>query len=126
MPKITLDDKAATIYDLRVGFSVKLKTSSQTVTELTVTSSASQRSVTGEITVVNTAYGMIKVNSVAANGEMTEQQVFIKDNAVIVDSSTSKILKIKDLEIGMTIMAAGSENVGIFEATSIMVLPAEK
>lgn len=124
--KITLDDKAATIYDLRVGFSVKLKTSSQTVTELTVTSSASQRSVTGEITVVNTAYGMIKVNSVAANGEMTEQQVFIKDNAVIVDSSTSKILKIKDLEIGMTIMAAGSENVGIFEATSIMVLPAEK
>lgn len=119
---ITLDGKSATIYDLRVGYTVKLKTSSQTVTEITVTSSAAQLSVTGIITVVNTEYGMIKVSTTAANGDVTEQQVFIKSNAVIVDSTTSKILKISNLEVGMNIMAAGAENVGIFEANSIMVL----
>lgn len=124
--KITLDDKEATIYDLRVGYSVKMKTSSQSVTEIAVTSSPTQKSVSGLITIVNTAYGMIKVNATTASGDIAEQQVFIKDNAVIVDSTTGKILKVKELEAGMNIMAAGSENLGIFEATSIMVLPVEE
>lgn len=123
--KITLDDKEATIYDLRVGYSVKMKTTSQSVTEITVTSSPTQKSVSGVITVVNTAYGMIKVNATTASGDVSEQQVFIKDNAVIVNSSTGKILKVKELTAGMNIMAAGAENLGIFEASSIMVLPAE-
>ncbi len=123
--KIILDDKEATVYDLRVGYSVKMKTSSQSVTEITVTSSPTQKSVSGVITVVNTAYGMIKVNATTASGDISEQQVFVKDNAVIVNSATGKILKVKELTAGMNIMAAGAENLGIFEASSIMVLPAE-
>ena len=123
--KITLDDKEATIYDLRVGYTVKMKTSSQSVTEIVVTTSPTQKSVSGVITMVNTAYGMIKVSGTTASGDVTEQQVFVKDSAVIVNSSTGKILKVKELQTGMNIMAAGAENLGIFEASSIMVLPAE-
>lgn len=123
--KITLDDKEATIYDLRVGYTVKMKTSSQSVTEIVVTTSPTQKSVSGVITMVNTAYGMIKVSATTASGDVTEQQVFVKDSAVIINSSTGKILKVKELQTGMNIMAAGAENLGIFEASSIMVLPAE-
>ena len=71
---------------------------------------------------MNTAYGMVKVSSTDANGNVTEEQIFIKDTAKILDSNDNQVKKMKDLEVGMNITVAGSVNLGIFEATSVMIL----
>ncbi|MBQ9915054.1 MAG: hypothetical protein IJO50_02810 [Clostridia bacterium] len=119
---IKLDDAAANIYDLRLGYQVILKTSSSTVTEITVKSVATPLQITGEITLINTSYGMIRVAFIDANGEAVEEQIFIKDEAKILDSNDGKMKDLKDLKVGQNVTVAGAENVGIFEANSIMIL----
>lgn len=119
---ITLDGAAATVYDLRLGYSVKVTTSSSSITAIEVKSVSAPMQITGTITVVNTAYGMVKVSSTDANGNVTEEQIFIKDTAKILDSNDNQVKKMKDLEVGMNITVAGSVNLGIFEATSVMIL----
>lgn len=119
---ITLDGAAATLYDLRIGYTVELETSSSTITAVKVKSVASPLQITGQITLVNTAYDMIRVSYADTNGNMTEATVFVKSTAKILDSNDGKIKTIKNLEIGQNVTVAGSENVGVFEATSIMIL----
>ncbi len=125
---ITMNGENVTLYDLRVGYSVEIVASSLTVKEINVTSSttAAQRSVTGVITAVNTEWGMIQVSAELNNGDITPQQVFLKKNATILDSSNGKKLSMNDLKVGMNILAAGSESGGIFETYSVMVIPEEK
>lgn len=119
---VKLDGAAATIYDLRLGYSVKLHTSSATIKEVEVKSVASALQITGQIKLVNTTYKMLTVQHVDVNGNITETQVFVKDSAKILDSNDGKIKYLKNLQAGQNVTVAGSDNMGIFEATSIMIL----
>lgn len=118
---ITLDGSAATMYDLRIGYEVEVETSSTTITKVKVKSVASPMQITGQITLVNTTYNMIVVQYTDTNGNIAEKNVFLK-SAKILDSNDGKIKTIKNLSAGQNITAAGSENIGVFEATSIMIL----
>lgn len=120
--KITLDGTAATVYDLKLGFQVKLTTSSDEIKEITVKSVTPPMSITGEVTLVNAAYNMINVRYTDTNGDSVEKQVFIKSNAKILDSRDNTIKTISKLTPGMLVTVAVTENVGIFEATSVMIL----
>ena len=118
---ITLDGAAATLYDLRIGYEVELETSSTTVKSVKVKSVAAPLQITGQITLVNTTYNMIVVSYTDTNGNLAEKNVFLK-SAKILDSNDGKIKTIKNLSIGQNITAAGAENIGVFEATSVMIL----
>lgn len=122
---IVVSGQAATLYDLRVGYTVTVKTSSLTLTEITVkaTTVTTQKSVHGVITAVNPDWGMIQVNTSATSGEIAITQVFLKKGATIMNSSTGRTFSINNLEVGMTVMAAGTESGGIFETSSVMVVP---
>ncbi len=122
---IVVSGEKATLYDLRVGYSVTVKTSSLTLTEITVkaTTVTTQKSVHGVITAVNPDWGMIQVNTSATSGEIAITQVFLKKGATIMNASTGRTFSISNLEVGMTIMAAGTESGGIFETSSVMVVP---
>ena len=120
--KIKLDNAAATMYDLRLGYQVELETSSATITEINVKSVAAALQITGKVTLVNTTYKMICVSHVTAAGNAVETQVFVKDSAKILDSNDGKMKYLKNLEVGQNVTVAGSENMGVFEATSIMIL----
>ena len=119
---IKLDNAAATIYDLRLGYQVELKTSSATVTSINVKSVASPLQITGQITLVNTTYNMLRVSYTDSNGDVKEAQVFVKDTAKILDSNDGKIKALKNLTAGQNVTVAGADNLGVFEATSIMIL----
>lgn len=123
--KIVVSGQDATLYDLRVGYTVTVKTSSLTLTEITVKAAivSTQKSVHGVISAVNPDWGMIQVNTTAATGEALITQVFLKKGATIMNSSTGKTLSINNLAVGMTVMAAGTETGGIFETSSVMVVP---
>ncbi len=119
---IKLDNAAATIYDLRLGYQVELKTSSATVTSIVVKSVASPLQITGQVTLVNTTYNMLRVSYADVNGDIQEAQVFVKDTAKILDSNDGKIKALKNILVGQNVTVAGSDNLGVFEATSIMIL----
>jgi len=120
--EIILDGKAATLYDLRIGYEVELETTSATITKVEVKSVAAPMQITGEITLINTTYGMLRVSHPDANGNIVDTQVFTKSTVKILDSNDGKMKSLRDLEVGQHVTVAGAENVGVFEATSIMVL----
>lgn len=119
---IEIDGEKATIYDLRLGAEVEFKTTSSTVKELTVKSAITSAQITGTITLVNKAYGMIVVSADSGAGDLEEVQIFIKSTAKILDSNDGKVKAIKDLKKGDNIMAAITENTGILEASSVMII----
>lgn len=121
---ITMNGEKVTLYELRVGYTVKLKTASLSVTDITVLSSAvtTQRSVTGTITAINSDWGMLQVDVVTADGTVVPQQVFLKKGVTILNSATGKSVDASKLTVGMSILAAGTETGGIFETNSVMIL----
>ncbi len=123
--QIKLDGKEATIYDIRLGAQVSFKATSSTITALTVESVAVSSQVTGTIKLVNSSYGMIVVEAVEASGNISEKQIFVKSTVKILDANDGKVKAVKDLAVGQSIMAAITENTGILEATSIMILAAQ-
>lgn len=120
--EITLDGAEATIYDLRLNYTLSFETTSNSITEIKATSTSAAMLLSGEITLVNSAYGMVKIKYVDATGSTIEKQVFVKDNAKVVDSNNPKVKNISHLEVGMNIAVTGAETLGIYEASTIMVL----
>ncbi len=120
--EITLDGAEATIYDLRLNYTLSFETTSSSITKIKATSTSAAMLLSGEITLVNSAYGMVKIKYIDATGSTIEKQVFVKDNAKVVDSNNSKVKSISNLEVGMNIAVTGAETLGIYEATTIMVL----
>ena len=120
--EIYVNDEAGTLYDLRLGDSVTVNIESDAVTRLTVQSVAQVETMTGTVEVVNVSYGFISLNVTDAAGNVTTQQIFVKDGASIIgtDGGTRKTLS--DIEVGDTILVKGAMNMGAFEATSVVIL----
>lgn len=116
--KVELEGETASVYDLRLGAFVKLTTSSSTVTEIKSEAVSTSLSVTGTIKTINTSYGLVIIQM--DNG--AEKQLFVKDTTKILDSTTNKLITLKNLKVGNVINAAGTEGLGVYEVNSIMVL----
>jgi len=118
---VTLEGEEASVYDLRLGAYVKLKTESDTVISVSSEAVSSALQVTGTIKTINTSYNLLVLEIESANG-VTEKQLFLKDTAKIIDSTTGKTLTIKGLKVGNIITAAGTEKLGVYEVNTLMVL----
>jgi hypothetical protein len=118
---IEVDAQAATLYDLRLGFVVKVKTSSDSIATVQVQSVTPATQLTGVVKLVNAAYNLLQVDVVNAAGDTVTEQVFVKSAARILDAATGKIVTLRDVKAGQGVMVSGAVNVGVFEATSIML-----
>ncbi len=120
--EITIEGEKATIYDLRLGSYVKLKTESETVVKVTGEAVESALQVTGTIKTVNTAYNLLVLEVETTSGQKIEKQLFLKSTAKLIDSATGKTITIKNLKAGNIITAAGTEKLGVYEVNTLMVL----
>lgn len=118
---VTLEGEKVTVYDLRLGAYVKLKTESETVISISSEAVESALQVTGKIKTINVAYNLLVLDIESATGT-TEKQLFLKDTAKIIDSTTGKTLTIKGLKVGNIITAAGTEKLGVYEVNTLMIL----
>lgn len=118
---ILVDNKEATIYDLRIGYSVSINVESDTVTRLEVKSVTQEDSITGLVSLINVSLGFVKVDVSNSDGSTTTHQVFIKSGASIIGSSTASRKNISDLQIGDRLMITGKVNMGAFEADTIIL-----
>ncbi len=119
---VTLEGDAATVYDLRLGSYVKLKTESETVISISAEAVESALQVTGTIKTINTDYGLVIIEVENSSGGIAEKQLFVKDTTKILDSTTGKTIALKNLKVGNVITAAGTEKLGVYEVNAIMIL----
>lgn len=116
--KITLDGASADIYSLRLGMAAEVTLDSNTITKITVTSVSDAGQFSGQIKVINTAYGFINV----ALFDGTEKQVFVKSTTKIYDDSTGRSRALSTLKEGDTLVILGKSVNGAFQATTIILV----
>lgn len=120
--KITINGENATLYDFRVGDSVKLILEGEAVTKITTTAAqALNGEVRGVVTSVNQSYGFIKVSYKAADGYSVEETVYCKDATTKVMTSMGTVKKISNIQVGQTVTATGTTSNGAFAAKLIVI-----
>ncbi|MBE7026816.1 MAG: S-layer homology domain-containing protein [Ruminococcaceae bacterium] len=120
--KIFLNGTAASLYDLRVDYTVDINIESNTVTQIDVHAVSQPKTVTGTVAVVNTSLGFINLNVTDSSGNVSVQQVFVKEDASVIGSVSAKRSSIDKLEEGDMLMISGEVNMGAFEASTIILI----
>ena len=120
--QITVNGEAGTLYDFRIGDSVKLTIESQTVVKISSTTAQSASGkLEGTITAVNSAYGFIKITYNNEDGYAVEETVYCKDTTTSIMDAAGKTKKLKDLKVGDVVNAHGTISNGAFTAKVIIV-----
>ena len=110
---IVTNGAAASLYDLRVGDTVKITTESGALLSVvTVTPASTAGSVTGVIETVNTSMGFIRIDG---------ETIFCKDTTTTVISSNGTNKLMKDLKEGMTVSVRGTLTNGAYTASLIII-----
>lgn len=110
---ITSDGKEATLYDLRVGDSVKITTESGAVLKIVTTAAAiSSDPMTGVVEIVNTSKGFIKVNG---------ETIFCKDGTTTFISAKGTSKAMKDVKEGSVVSVRGSMQNGAYNASLVII-----
>lgn len=113
-------DKTSTVYDLRVGYSVKIKFSGDEIKYIEATKTETSQQINAKIVYVNIAKKtiMAKIENEFNNGEIIYISLDYNSN---VFSIAGRHISLKDLEIGSNIISVGSYSGGTFNAVSIIV-----
>ncbi len=123
----TVDGDAASIYELRLGANITASIDSETVVSLTATAPATSAAITGVIESINSAYGFFSMTVADADNKASTMQVFTKrSNLKVIDSADGSNKRVTDLKAGMTVSVTGATVTGAFEATTIIIMPANK
>ena len=119
---IKINGETATIYDFRLGDTVKITIESQAITAISATSvqSGTHSITAGVVSVINSSYGFIKV-SYEENGITKEETVMCKDSSVTVVDATGKTSTLKNVKVGDVVTIRGTMNNGAFVASVILI-----
>lgn len=117
---ITIEGEESNVYDLRLNSYVTLKLASETVTAISSEAVSQALTVSGVVKTINTSYGLVVITC-EENGITFEKQLFIGDNTKIINAQTGKTLTIRNIAVGNSVTAAGTEKLGVYEVASVMV-----
>lgn len=124
--EIKINGESATLYDFRVGDTVKIVLDGKAVAKITATSAQSSNGeVKGVVTAVNQSYGFIKVSYKTTDGYTAEETVYCKDASTKVMTGMGVTKKISDIKEGQTVTATGTTSNGAFSAKLIVISEAE-
>lgn len=116
--EITINGESGTLYDFRVGDTVKLTLESQAIVAITATHiDSTEGTISGTITAVNSAFGFIKVSV----SEDYEETIYCTDRTTILDT-TGKEQTLRSIEVGQVVVTAtGTTTNGAFSADLVVV-----
>lgn len=117
--EISLDGKSGTLYDLRVDMEAEITTDSGAVKEIVVSSVDEVGQLSGQVELVNSAYGFINVK--LSSGQ--SKQIFVSNNTKITaDGATTATKTIKNIKEGDMVVVIGKNVNGAFQATTIVIV----
>ncbi len=121
--RYTKDDRYFELYDLRLGYPVELSLDSDVVVKIEAKSMGQTKQMTGSVESYNESYRVINiVVADGVTGATSTHQIFVKDKAKIINSSTSRTIDLDDIEEGDIVTVMGTTDVGVFEASTIVVI----
>ena len=119
--EILINNEEKTLYDFRVGDSVKLTLEGQAIKKITASAVAvTSKTLTGVVTAINSSYGFIKV-SYKIDNATAEETVYCKDSTAKFISGAGKEMSMKSIKEGDTVTVRGNVKNGAYEATLIIV-----
>lgn len=111
--KVKVNGAEATLYDLRIGDSIKVTAESDTILSIdTIAASATGNPITGIVEVVNSSKGFIKVNG---------ETIFCKDTTTTFVTASGETKTMKNIVEGQTISVRGIMQNGAYTATLIII-----
>ena len=118
-----VDDKEASIYDMRLGASAKISLKSENIYKITISETVIPSQLIGTVTSVNPVYNVLGIDVVdPSTGKITSQTVVVKPSAKIVDNTSTKITSFKGITAGRSIIAIGSlDNYGTYAVSTIII-----
>ena len=118
--EITINGEKADIYDVKLGYSAKIKTDSTTVTSIAITSTPviDNVNIMGTVLEVHPNYDAITVQV----NEETVTQVFVKRTATIINGKTGKTMSLSAIKPGSIVTAVVTSSGFTAEAISVVVL----
>ena len=115
---ITVNGEDATLYDFRVGDTVKITTESDAITKIVATTTqVTSGSITGVVTGVNTSYKLINV--LTPGNDVATSVVFNDKTTFISVSGTTK--KASDIKTGQTVSVHGTVSGGTLVAELVII-----
>lgn len=116
--QILINDAEGTLYDFRVGDSVKLSLDSDAVTKISATSvQTANKTVVGQVTAVNSSFGFVQLSTTEGETE----NAFCNDDTTKILSASGSDKRMKDIEVGQTLTVRGTVKNGAFAATVIII-----
>ncbi len=110
---VKVNGETASLYDLRVGDSIKATAESDNILTIQTTSaSGTGNPVDGVIEVVNSSKGFIKVN---------DETIFCKDTSTTIVTAAGETKAMKNLAVGQRVSIRGSMQNGAYMATLIVI-----
>ena len=117
---ITIGTKNVTIYDLRLGYNVKVNTSGDEIVTMEASQIDTAKSYTGKIVYINADDKIIMMQNVTGSGKTELIYLTVTNDTVILD--TSGITKyFKDLKEGESILSIAVSQGGENVARTIMI-----
>lgn len=118
--EILVNGETKTLYDFRVGDSVKLTLEGQAIKKISATAvSVTSKTMTGVVTAMNTSYGFIKISYKIDDTTSAEETVYCKSAKFL--SGEGKELLMKNITEGSTVTVRGNVKNGAYEATLVIV-----
>ncbi len=114
-------DSACTIYDLRLGATVKLKVEGVTAVEVTMQTTSEPTTITGVVESYNSSYRLLNVVVTDEYGNSTSKAVYLKKSNATTIVIGGKTVAYTELKAGMTVTVFGATSNGAFEAETIVV-----
>ena len=123
--EVKVNGAAGTLYDFRVGDSVKITLESETVVKIeSTTAQVSNGKLEGTVSAVNPSYGFIKLAYTNEFGQTVEETVYCKDSTTNIMNAAGVPKKLKDVKVGNVVTVHGTVSNGAFTA-KILVISAE-
>lgn len=118
--EIDVNGSTGTVYDLRLNQRVELSLESGTATKIIAASTIENVTITGVVTLVNVDFNFVMISRSNADGSTEEVQVFFAKDATLMKDNKS--IKLEAIKVGDVVSVFGTNNVGVFEASTLVVV----
>ncbi len=117
---ITKNNEDITVYDLRVGDTIKITTDSEAITKIVCLGStiSNDGKVVGTVSAVNTSLGFVNI---VGDGNTVAETVFSNNTKTMIVSSLGSKKNMEYIKAGMQVVAYGKVTNGAFVATLIVI-----
>lgn len=120
--QFVVDDKEATIYELRLGASATVKLESSTIAKITTASVVVSPVLVGTVSYIHPTSYVMGIDVVdTTTGNVQTVQAVVKSTVKITDTTASNITKFKGITVGRSVVAVGTVNYGVYEINTITI-----